>query len=336
MKPFPEKSGKKGKVSSALVIGGGIAGLTMAWKLSEGGVEVRLLESGLRAGGAIETQRERGYIAEHGPNTILETDPGIAKLISSLGLDGEKRYAEQSARKRFVVKHGIPRPLPMSPQAFLTSDYFSWKAKLSLLGEPFRRRHQGENDESLADFVLRRLGQEFLDYAVNPFVAGVYAGVPNYVDVIAPGEDLDFGRYRIELQRERIPADVTQIELYFTFSDGSVRPLHLHLEAPGEREEPFTPELYRFDSASLMKPLQRQDRPGQVTPGMWALKADVTTTLFTDLDGDRDGCELGEVCAVVHGAINEHGSNSLTLPDRLVDRISETPGRSVATKLWIQ
>ena len=189
----------------------------------------------------------------------------------------------------------------------------------------------GATEKSLSVEVMEKGGT-----AGELGVAGVYADVPFYVDVIAPGEDLDFGRYQIELKRERIPADVTQIELYFTFSDGAVRPLHLHLKAPGERDEPFTPELYRFDSASRMKPLRRQDRLGQVTPGVWALKADVTTTLFTDLDGDRDGCELGEVCAVVHGAINEHGSNSLTLPDRLVDRISETPGRSVATKVWIQ
>ena len=186
-------------------------------------------------------------------------------------------------------------------------------------------------EKSLSVEVMERGGT-----AGELSIEGVYADVPNYVDVVAPGEDLDFGSYQIELHRERIPADVTRIELYFTFSDGSVRPLHLHLEAPGEREEAFTPALYRFDSASRMKPLQRQDRPGLITPGIWALEADVTTTLFTDLDGDRDGCELGEVCAVVHGTINEHGSNSLTLPDRLVDRISETPGRSVAMKVWIQ
>ena len=35
----------------------------------------------------------------------------------------------------------------------------------------------------MADFVRRRLGVEFLDYAINPFVAGVYAGDPERLSV---------------------------------------------------------------------------------------------------------------------------------------------------------
>ena len=66
----------------------------------------------------------------------------------------------------------------MSPQAFFGSGFFSWKAKLSLVGEPFRPAGNPDHEESLSEFVLRRLGREFLDYAINPFVAGVYAGAP--------------------------------------------------------------------------------------------------------------------------------------------------------------
>ena len=66
----------------------------------------------------------------------------------------------------------------MSPQAFFGSGFFSWKAKLSLVGEPFRQAGNPDHEESLSEFVLRRLGREFLDYAINPFVAGVYAGAP--------------------------------------------------------------------------------------------------------------------------------------------------------------
>ena len=103
---------------SAVVIGGGIAGLTAGWSLSQAGWDVRVLESGDRVGGAMQTEREGGYLIEHGPNTALESDPRITQLISSLGLQEEKRIPEQSSKKRFILKQGVPQPLPMSPQAF--------------------------------------------------------------------------------------------------------------------------------------------------------------------------------------------------------------------------
>ncbi len=168
---------------SAVVIGGGIAGLTAGWSLSQAGWDVRVLESGNRVGGAMQTEREGGYLIEHGPNTALESDPRITQLISSLGLQEEKRIPEQASKKRFILKQGLPQPLPMSPQAFFGSGFFSWKAKLSLFGEPFRPAGNPDHEESLSEFVLRRLGREFLDYAINPFVAGVYAGAPEKLGV---------------------------------------------------------------------------------------------------------------------------------------------------------
>ena len=113
----------------------------------------------------------------------LESDPRITQLISSLGLQEEKRIPEQTSKKRFILKQGLPQPLPMSPQAFFGSGFFSWKAKLSLIGEPFRQAGNPDHEESLSEFVLRRLGREFLDYAINPFVAGVYAGAPEKLGV---------------------------------------------------------------------------------------------------------------------------------------------------------
>ena len=73
-----------------------------------------------------------------------------------------------------------PSPFPRSPLQAITTPLFSLKAKLGFLGEPFRGRitKSGEKSESVADFVVRRMGREFLDYAINPFVRGVYAGDP--------------------------------------------------------------------------------------------------------------------------------------------------------------
>jgi protoporphyrinogen/coproporphyrinogen III oxidase len=69
----------------------------------------------------------------------------------------------------------------MSPGAFIGSGLWSIGGKLRLLKEPFVGR--ADIEESIAQFVERRLGREFLDYAINPFVAGVYAGNPEDLSV---------------------------------------------------------------------------------------------------------------------------------------------------------
>src|SRR3989440_9405559 len=54
------------------------------------------------------------------------------------------------------------------PICFLTTQLFCARAKLALLREQFIGRRKDVKDESIAEFVVRRLGQEFLDYAVDP------------------------------------------------------------------------------------------------------------------------------------------------------------------------
>ena len=73
--------------------------------------------------------------------------------------------------------------LPTSAAAFLRTPLFSSSAKLRLLWEPLVRRAPADGEESVAEFVKRRIGQEFLDYAINPLVAGVYAGDPARLSV---------------------------------------------------------------------------------------------------------------------------------------------------------
>jgi oxygen-dependent protoporphyrinogen oxidase len=73
--------------------------------------------------------------------------------------------------------------MPGSVWQFLTTELFSIPAKMRLLREPFVRRAAPETEESIAAFVERRIGREFLDYAINPFVAGIYAGDPARLSV---------------------------------------------------------------------------------------------------------------------------------------------------------
>lgn len=169
-------------MNSVAIIGAGITGLTAAYRLQRENIPVTVYEAAERVGGPIQTVRKDGYLAECGPNSILETSTLISGLIAELGLDSRRVYADPSAKSRYIVRDHRLATMPTSPKSFFSTRLFSTSAKLRLVAEPFIGRGH-ETDERLADFVRRRLGQEFLDYAINPFVGGIYAGDPELLSV---------------------------------------------------------------------------------------------------------------------------------------------------------
>ncbi len=166
------------------VIGSGIAGLCTAYWLQKQGYEVCVFEKNDQPGGVIISERQEGFLVDLGPNSTLETSETLKELVRDLGLEDEKVYGNEASQKRYILRNGRLMAVPSSPLAFLGTSLFSWKAKLRLLREPFIGPSPGD-DVSLADFVRHRLGQEFLDYAINPFVAGVYAGDPKTLSTAA-------------------------------------------------------------------------------------------------------------------------------------------------------
>jgi oxygen-dependent protoporphyrinogen oxidase len=165
------------------IIGAGITGLTAAFYLDRAGIPVTVYEAGSRVGGAIRSMRQDGYLAEFGPNTILETSPKIAQLIRDAGLEARRLEPPAEAGARYVVRYGRPIAMPGSPLGFLTTGLFTPGAKLAVLREPFVPPRRDGVEESIAGFVVRRLGREFLDHAIDAMVAGVYAGDPGRLSV---------------------------------------------------------------------------------------------------------------------------------------------------------
>jgi oxygen-dependent protoporphyrinogen oxidase len=166
-----------------LVIGGGISGLATAFYLVRGGRRVVLLEASPRVSGSIETWTDGPWRFELGPNTVLENHESVTRLIREASLEGEKVTASPSSKRRFLWKAGQLHALPSGPMGFLRTPLFPASAKLRLLREPWIPRPAGDPEETIATFVRRRLGQAFLDYAVGPFVSGVYAGDPERLSV---------------------------------------------------------------------------------------------------------------------------------------------------------
>ncbi|MFC1557118.1 protoporphyrinogen oxidase [candidate division KSB1 bacterium] len=165
------------------VIGAGISGLATAFWLHRDGFEVTVLERNSAPGGTMETVTKGGFLFDRGPNSGLETTPYIRMLAEAAGIEGEMIYADAEANKRYILRNNTLHPLPTSPPAFISSKLFSSGAKLRLLREPFIGRSKEGYYQSLAEFVERRLGREFLDYAINPFVSGVFAGRPEELSV---------------------------------------------------------------------------------------------------------------------------------------------------------
>jgi len=165
------------------ILGGGISGLATAYWLDKAGLNVTVLEANNEPGGSMVTRREEAFLIDYGPNSGLDTTPLIGQMAEELGLMENLIYADETAARRYILKNGQLHALPTNPLAFLKTDLFSFKAKLRLLAEPFMGRSDDGYYQSISQFVKRRLGQEFLDYAVNPFVAGVFAGNPDELSV---------------------------------------------------------------------------------------------------------------------------------------------------------
>ncbi|MCF6171480.1 MAG: protoporphyrinogen oxidase [Bacteroidales bacterium] len=163
--------------TDVLIIGAGLTGLSCAHYLAQKNRDFLVVDKKAEAGGVIGTAHENDFTYETGPNTGVISHPEVADLFDDLKDLMTLELADEKAEKRYVLKNGKWVALPAGLVGGITTPLFTWKDKFRLLGEPFRAR--GTNpDESLADLVKRRMGESFLNYAVDPFILGIYAGDP--------------------------------------------------------------------------------------------------------------------------------------------------------------
>jgi oxygen-dependent protoporphyrinogen oxidase len=158
-----------------IIIGAGLTGLTAAYYLQKAGKKVMLIEQNNRPGGVIRTISEDGFTYEAGPNTGVISSAELVQLFHDLKLQFE--VPDETGRTRWIWKKGKWHALPTGLISAIFTPLFTFKDKIRVLGEPFRRKRHRLN-ESVAKFVKRRLGKSFLRYAVDPFISGIYAGDP--------------------------------------------------------------------------------------------------------------------------------------------------------------
>ena len=170
-------------MGAVAVVGGGVAGLTAAYRLTPRGVRGVVPVAREGGGGVVRRERREGYLAELGPTSLAAAPPSLRALLSELGLEASVLPASPAARTRYVVKKNKLLSLPMSPQELLTTRLLSNGAKLAVFGEPLVDAGDSPSEESVATFVRRRFNQEILDYIANPFIGGIFAGDPEQLSV---------------------------------------------------------------------------------------------------------------------------------------------------------
>ncbi|MBO0936333.1 protoporphyrinogen oxidase [Fibrella sp. HMF5335] len=163
------------------IVGAGISGLTLAYELQRNGQDYHLWEATDQPGGYIKSVRDispagAGYLRELGPNSLLG-DEDLLGWLDGLGLTPDLVFANDVSKSRFIFRDGTYRELPGTPSALLLGPFFSWKTKWKVFRE-LSNKTTSPKGETLGQFFRRRFSAEIVDFALGPFVAGIYAGDP--------------------------------------------------------------------------------------------------------------------------------------------------------------
>ncbi|MGB0596027.1 MAG: protoporphyrinogen oxidase [Rubripirellula sp.] len=166
------------------IIGGGLSGLTTAAKLSlmDPTLDLSLFEAGSRTGGVIHTESADGFILDHGADMFATQPPAAIELIRQLGLEDQLIEPELTRRGARIVHRGRLVPVPegfvlMRATAWLpmlTTPLLGVTGKLRFFAERFVPPLREDRDESVSEFVLRRMGRQVLERIVAPLAAGIY------------------------------------------------------------------------------------------------------------------------------------------------------------------
>ncbi|MGZ8592129.1 MAG: protoporphyrinogen oxidase [Actinomycetota bacterium] len=178
-----------------VVVGGGIAGLTTAYRLASEGADVVVLEADDVAGGKVRSAHVGGIWLDAGPDSMLVRKPWAIDLCRELGL-GDALEPPRAAAARVVTTAGL-LPLPSGPYGISTDllelarwPGLSWAGKLRAAGDLVRPPRHADGDESLGALLRRRLGNEVVETLLAPLLGGLFAGDVDRLSVLATFPEL--------------------------------------------------------------------------------------------------------------------------------------------------
>lgn len=166
-----------------LILGAGISGLSAAWTLSQIAPDscVTVLEASKRAGGWIHSSSFDEFFFEMGPRVFKASkSKALLELIDELGLQKQIAIAS-GASDRHILWNGKLQKLPQSPCSFFLSS-FTRPLIFPLLTE-WMKKPLTIADESIEEFIVRRLGKSVLDRLFDPLTQGIYAADPKELSI---------------------------------------------------------------------------------------------------------------------------------------------------------
>ncbi len=269
-----------------VIIGAGLTGLTLAYYLKKAGKSVLIIEQKERTGGVIQSVTENEFTYETGPTTGVIGSLEMAELFEDLQGKCTLETANSQAKKRYIWKKSKWEALPSGLVSAVTTPLFTLADKFRILGEPFRKAG-GYPDESIAELVKRRLGKSFLDYAVDPFISGVYAGDPQQL-----------------ITRYALPKLYALEKNYGGFIRGSIKK---HGEPKLPNAHKVTREVFSVAGGlkSLMEALNAEIGEENISTNCRQTKITAEKnsfkTLFTDLSGENYEIKSATVITTVGG-----------------------------------
>ncbi|MYY87392.1 protoporphyrinogen oxidase, partial [Streptomyces sp. SID335] len=169
---------------SVIVVGGGISGLTAAWRL-RADAEVTVLEGAPRIGGKLRTGTLAGVPVDEGAESLMALRPEAVRLAEEVGLGDA--LCDPAPAPTTLWSNGALRPLPRGhvmgiptdPDTMAGTGLLSDEGVARLRNEETLPAEPTAEDVSVAEYLGGRLGQETVDRLVEPLLGGVYAGRPD-------------------------------------------------------------------------------------------------------------------------------------------------------------
>ena len=188
--PTPQSNRLSEAPRHVVIVGGGITGLAAAYRVQTEAraqghpIAITLLEQAGRLGGKIWTERRDGFVVELGPDIFLARKPRGIGLCHDVGLEDRLQATNPAHRGSYIQKAGVLHRLPEGLSGLvptrlgpmLRSPLLSPWGKLRLALDWIRPPRRDEADESVAGFIIRRLGSEAYANLVEPLLGGIYGG----------------------------------------------------------------------------------------------------------------------------------------------------------------
>lgn len=174
-----------------VVVGGGMAGLIVAWELARAGMRPTVLEAGSVLGGAVARHTVAGIVLDAGAESYATASPAVPNLLADLGLAAD--LVQPNPVGAWVRHVAGTAPLPRATLLGIPARPFAADVR-RVLGTAGAARAMvdrmlpaasGAGVGTLGALVGARMGRAVVTRLVEPVAGGVYSTDPDELDVDA-------------------------------------------------------------------------------------------------------------------------------------------------------